>query len=399
MTTAAPAVDEVRFRGQPAVRVDRRRPRGDVPARARDDRGLAALRRPRAPRPARRPGRAAVGGHARAPAPRPVGQPPRAAAATGPPASTSTSTACRSAPTATGCRSTACSWAGRGGGSVAARPVPAGRASAPPSTSTRPAFPFPHRIELAVTARERRLTIDTTVVPDRVAGGPDRLRMAPLPAVARHAATALVPAAAGPHPPRARRPGHPDRWRAGRGGARPIRSVGARSTTSTGSGASRDLALVADDAAISMRAGAGYPYAQVWVPAGRPFAALEPMTAADEQPRRRHGAARRARRLVLGGVRPRRSKDRHDEGIPTMSTPDSQRLGGDRRRRLRRRGLRQGARQARRGGHPARPPQLPPVPAAAVPGGDGRAGAHRHRPPAARHLRQGGHGRRQAARR
>ena len=28
-----------------------------------------------------------------------------------------------------------------------------------------------------------------------------------------------------------------------------------------------------------MRAGAGYPYAQVWVPAGRPFAALEPMTA------------------------------------------------------------------------------------------------------------------------
>ena len=28
-----------------------------------------------------------------------------------------------------------------------------------------------------------------------------------------------------------------------------------------------------------MRAGTGYPYAQVWVPAGRPFAALEPMTA------------------------------------------------------------------------------------------------------------------------
>jgi len=31
---------------------------------------------------------------------------------------------------------------------------------------------------------------------------------------------------------------------------------------------------------ITMRAGPGYPYAQVWVPAGRPFAALEPMTAA-----------------------------------------------------------------------------------------------------------------------
>ena len=30
--------------------------------------------------------------------------------------------------------------------------------------------------------------------------------------------------------------------------------------------------------AISMRAGDGYSYAQVWVPKGRPFAALEPMT-------------------------------------------------------------------------------------------------------------------------
>ena len=29
-----------------------------------------------------------------------------------------------------------------------------------------------------------------------------------------------------------------------------------------------------------MHGGPGYPYAQVWVPAGRPFAALEPMAAA-----------------------------------------------------------------------------------------------------------------------
>jgi hypothetical protein len=28
-----------------------------------------------------------------------------------------------------------------------------------------------------------------------------------------------------------------------------------------------------------MRADAQYPYAQVWVPSGKPFAALEPMTA------------------------------------------------------------------------------------------------------------------------
>ena len=32
--------------------------------------------------------------------------------------------------------------------------------------------------------------------------------------------------------------------------------------------------------AISMHAGPEYPYGQVWVPAGKPFAALEPMTAA-----------------------------------------------------------------------------------------------------------------------
>jgi galactose mutarotase-like enzyme len=42
----------------------------------------------------------------------------------------------------------------------------------------------------------------------------------------------------------------------------------------------RRLALTGDDGAgIELRVGAGYPYAQVWVPPGRPFAALEPMAA------------------------------------------------------------------------------------------------------------------------
>ena len=72
---------------------------------------------------------------------------------------------------------------------------------------------------------------------------------------------------------------------------------------------------MADDVAISMRAGTGYPYAQVWVPAGRPFAALEPMTARDEQPRRRHGAAGRAGRLLHRGVHPHDRGSTHDEGI------------------------------------------------------------------------------------
>ena len=38
------------------------------------------------------------------------------------------------------------------------------------------------------------------------------------------------------------------------------------------------LALETDDAGVEVRVDAAYPYAQVWVPPGRPFAALEPMT-------------------------------------------------------------------------------------------------------------------------
>lgn len=39
------------------------------------------------------------------------------------------------------------------------------------------------------------------------------------------------------------------------------------------------LALEADGSAIDVRCGANYPFAQVWVPPGQSFAALEPMTA------------------------------------------------------------------------------------------------------------------------
>ena len=46
-------------------------------------------------------------------------------------------------------------------------------------------------------------------------------------------------------------------------------------------GRERRLVLLADDGtSITLRCGPGYPYAQVWVPGGRPFAALEPMTVA-----------------------------------------------------------------------------------------------------------------------
>ncbi len=39
----------------------------------------------------------------------------------------------------------------------------------------------------------------------------------------------------------------------------------------------RAFTMADEESAITMRADAGYAYAQVWVPAGRPFAALEPM--------------------------------------------------------------------------------------------------------------------------
>jgi aldose 1-epimerase len=45
-------------------------------------------------------------------------------------------------------------------------------------------------------------------------------------------------------------------------------------------GEGRELAFALDDGTgIAMVAGEGYPYAQVWVPEGSPYAALEPMTA------------------------------------------------------------------------------------------------------------------------
>ena len=42
----------------------------------------------------------------------------------------------------------------------------------------------------------------------------------------------------------------------------------------------RVLGLEGDHATVTLRADRRYPFAQVWVPPGRPFAALEPMTVA-----------------------------------------------------------------------------------------------------------------------
>jgi aldose 1-epimerase len=140
-----------------------------------------------------------------------------------------------------------------------------------------PAFPFPHRVEVTATASERRLTVDTTVVP-----------------TGRRA----VPVAFGWHP-YLRLPGTPrSRWRL-RLPDRTHVSLDDRGIPTGGEvtepreadpigrrrfddlyvlDRDRHLALESEDCAISMRPGDGYRYAQVWVPPGRPFAALEPMT-------------------------------------------------------------------------------------------------------------------------
>jgi aldose 1-epimerase len=142
-----------------------------------------------------------------------------------------------------------------------------------------PAFPFPHRIEVSVSAGGSDLVLVTTVV-----------------ATGRRA----VPVAFGWHP-YLRLPGPPrGRWRL----RLPARTHLALDDRGIPSGESvteraeaepigrrtfddlyalkrdRTLALETDDSTIAMRAGSGYSYAQVWVPKGRPFAALEPMTTA-----------------------------------------------------------------------------------------------------------------------
>ncbi len=128
-------------------------------------------------------------------------------------------------------------------------------------------------------ARDGRLTVDTTVIPT------GRRR---------------VPVAFGWHP-YLRVPGTPrGRWRLDlparthlalddrgipTGRAAPEPAEGERIGRRTFDdlyllGRDRRLGLVADDgASVTVEMGRGYTHGQVWVPPGRPFAALEPMTA------------------------------------------------------------------------------------------------------------------------
>jgi galactose mutarotase-like enzyme len=141
-----------------------------------------------------------------------------------------------------------------------------------------PAFPFPHRIEILVTARDGELDVRTTVIPT---------------------GRRQVPIAFGWHP-YLQLPGTPrTQWRLRMPGRRhlDLDTYGIPTGTATAEvaeadaigrrtfddlyalGRARRLAFETDDASIELWCDAAYPYAQVWVPAGRSFAALEPMAA------------------------------------------------------------------------------------------------------------------------
>jgi len=139
---------------------------------------------------------------------------------------------------------------------------------------------FPSSGLVSVVAHEEGVTLDTTIIPT------GRRR---------------VPVAFGWHP-YLRLPGPPrSQWQlrlpprthlalddlglptgAAQGEARESEPIGRRTFDDLYLlGRERRLAFVAEDGtSITLRCGPGYPYAQVWVPRGQPFGALEPMTVA-----------------------------------------------------------------------------------------------------------------------
>jgi aldose 1-epimerase len=144
-----------------------------------------------------------------------------------------------------------------------------------------PAFPFPHRIEVVVTAREGELEVETSVIPTGRRRVPVAFGWHPylrLPAVPRARWRLRLPA---------RRHLTLDSFGIPTGGevAEPAEASPIDRRTFDdlyALGRNRRLAFEAvgdDGPSIELRSDVAYPYAQVWVPAGRRFAALEPMVA------------------------------------------------------------------------------------------------------------------------
>ena len=142
-----------------------------------------------------------------------------------------------------------------------------------------PAFPFPHRIEVSAIVRESVLRIDTTIVPTGRRSVPIAFGWHPylrLPGTTRREWNLRLPARRHLTLDERGIPTGDDRAESAE--SAPV----GRRTFDDGYGLGRDrrLAITDDDGhSLELRCGTGYPYAEVWVPSGRPFVALEPMTA------------------------------------------------------------------------------------------------------------------------
>jgi galactose mutarotase-like enzyme len=149
-----------------------------------------------------------------------------------------------------------------------------------------PAFPFPHRLEVDARVHEDRLVVTTTVVPTGKRAVPIAFGWHPylrLPGSARHTWNLRLP----------RREhllldahGIPTGERVAE--VAQVMPIARRTFDDLYAlGSRRVLGLDAPDgAALEVRTDTAYPYAQVWVPPGKSFAALEPMTAPTDALRR-----------------------------------------------------------------------------------------------------------------
>lgn len=142
-----------------------------------------------------------------------------------------------------------------------------------------PAFPYPHRIEITATVRDPELRVVTRFMPTGTRSVPIAFGWHPylrLPSASRSQWRLRLPA---------RRHLILDERGIPTGEVVPEVSERApigRRTFDDGYALGRDGRLAIENdlgQSISLRCGAGYSYAQVWVPRGKPFAALEPMAA------------------------------------------------------------------------------------------------------------------------
>ena len=222
--------------------------------------------------------------HDRDPAALPVGEPPRARPVPRGRTSTWTCAASTSTPTTTACRST---------GSMLARPewevtrLGAGPRSARLAArfdfgaheDLMAAFPFPHELAVDVTLAASGLRDRDHGAAERAGQRSDRVRVAPVPAAARRATRHVGARAPGTRARRARRTRHPDGPGPSGRRPRPRRSPGATSTTSSRSARTGSSRSRRSDRRLTITYDDGYPYAQMYSPTGKPFCAIEPMTA------------------------------------------------------------------------------------------------------------------------